>query len=240
MRLLIVPVIIAAALATGGPSVNLAAAPVKNPTLRFWFGDPSAHVDNPADKIRSDGLGDYEGGVSGITAHIDKADGGRLVIYNGPRSPRKFHMELTDCLAACGELPFVTRLSNGQFLAGVRNFDDSAVPNGLLGMAVGTAGERMARFHMYLGDYNSAFWTLCKSLPNAETFCGVSANSTPARVVRTASHTWTFTATAATGSDVAELIKQTGNNRTKVITTEGSYAVPFTLTVQCVIAADCP
>lgn len=234
MRLLIVPIVVTAAFVASAPPVDLAAAPpAKNAPLKFWFGD------NLGDRIRSDGLGVYQDGA-GVTAFIDKGDGGRLVIYNGPQSPRRFTMELTDCLAACDELPFVTRTAQGQFLAGMKNVDGSAVPNGMLGMAVGS--ERLASFHSYLGDYNSAFWTLCRVTTNAEGFCGVSDNSTPARVVRTALDTWTFTASSTTTprSDVAELVKQTGNNRTKVISLEGTYSTPFTLTVQCVNAADCP
>lgn len=238
MRLLILPVIIGAALAAGGPSVELAAAPAKNPALRFWLAD------NDGDKIRSDAQGAYQHGVDGVTAYIDRAENGRLVIYNGPRSPRQMWILLDTCLPTsnCGSFPFVERLGQVGFQSGAKNFDWSGVPNGLLGMTVGASGERLAPFYTYLGTYDSAYWTLCKSLPDANTFCGASDNSTPARVVRTTANTWTFTASSATvpRSDVGQLIKKTDNNRSPMITPQGSYEMPFTLTVQCVKASDCP
>jgi len=244
LRLFIVPAIVGVALVARGPSVDLAAAPVKNASVKFWLGDPSTPgVDNPGDKIQSDGGGIYQNGVDAVTAYIDKADNGRLVIYNGPRSPRQMWILLDTCLptSTCDEFPFVERLGQVGFQTGPKNFDGSAVPDGLLGMAVGPAGERLAPFFTYLGDYDSAYWTLCKSLPDANTFCGASNNSTPARVVRTAADTWTFTAAATTvpRTDVSQLIKKTGNNRSTVITTQGSYVMPFTLTVQCVKMSEC-
>lgn len=247
MRLLILPVIIGAAMAAGRPSVELAAAPAKTIALRFWLADNGDLLDpddGPDDKIRSDGQGVYQHGIGGVTANIDKADGNRLVIYTGPRSARQFWMLLDTCLptSTCAEFPFVERLGQGQFLTNAKNFDGTPVPNGLLGMSVGAAGERLAPIFTYLGDYDSAYWTLCKSRPDTVTFCGASDNSEPARVVRTAADTWTFTASSATvpRSDVSQLIKKTGNNRSTVIATQGSYEMPFTLTVQCVKASDCP
>ncbi|MGE0816285.1 MAG: hypothetical protein AB7O28_08015 [Vicinamibacterales bacterium] len=239
MRLLIVPAILGVALIVGGPSVDLAAAPpLKNPSLKFWFGD------NPGDKIVSDTPGvAYQDGVAGVVAYIDKANNGVLKIY-GVRTTRSIGFTFDTCLSNCGEVPFgASMVKTPQFNAGIRNVDGTLVANGMLGMAVGT--EHISGFHIWLGEHSGAQWNLCLTNKNYATgYCGIADNedTTLTRVTRTAPGTWTFTASATVpGTDVAELFKQVQlSGKQKSITSEGTYSMPFTLTVQCVNPADCP
>jgi hypothetical protein len=51
---------------------------------------------------------------------------------------------------------------------------------------------------------------------------------------------WTISADSALPrSDVGALFTETGNGRSSSITLQGKYAMPFSITVQCVNAANC-
>jgi hypothetical protein len=113
----------------------------------------------------------------------------------------------------------------------------------MLTMPVGASGFR-AGFKVYLGSIDSVQWTLCMTPGDAGGFCANSTgekSSTPTRIVRTAPGSWTISADSALPrSDVGALFTETGDRRSSLITLQGKYAMPFSMTVQCVNAANCP
>ena len=78
---------------------------------------------------------------------------------------------------------------------------------------------------------------------DADNICSnsTSTGSTPTRVVRTANDKWNIWADAVDPrSDSGELFSEATSTRTSTITLQGKYAMPFSMTVQCVNAANCP
>lgn len=241
MRLLISTALaLTAALVAAGPASDLAAAPPASTVpVRFTFADDPSH------KIASDGLGLYQNG-SGVSAVIDPSRNGELIIYSvksGKVAQRGFTLTFDDCIGTCGTVPFLPWLTGAQLIAGVRQPDGTSNPGGMLTMPVGASGFR-AGFKAYLGSINSVQWTVCMTPGDAGHFCANSTgekSSTPTRIVRTATDEWTISADSVDPrSDVGALFTETSTRRSTTITLQGKYAMPFSMTVQCVNAADCP
>ncbi len=237
MRLLVSAALLAAMFGVAGTGIDLAAAPPQTAVpVKVTFADDPAH------KIASDLGGTYQHG-QGVYAVIDVANNGHLVMYSKASKTvpaRQFSLTFDSCIGTCDAVPFVTSLTMAQFIAGVRDPNGTRQPGGLLGMTVGADGYR-AGLKVYLGSINSVQWTLCLTPGDADGFCANSTGSTPTRIIRTAPDSWTISASATDPrSDVGELFTETGNARKKTITLQGKYAMPFSMTVQCVTAANCP
>lgn len=234
MRLLISAALLVAIFGIGGTRIDLAAAPATSTVpVRLTFADDPTH------KIASDLLGPYQNGP-GVNATIDPGSNGNLVIYSKPSKTvptRRFRLTFDDCIGTCDDVPFVSSLATAQLIAGVRQPDGTHHPGGLLTMPVGVEGFR-AGLKVFLV---STSWTLCLTPADASGFCANSTGSTPTRILRTAADQWTISADSSLPrSDIGELFTETGNGRSKLITLQGAYAMPFSMTVQCVVAANCP
>ena len=237
MRLPISAAVLMASLAAAATGIDLAAAPTP-PAVPVRV----AFADGPTHKIASDLLGSYQNGA-GVNATIEPGSDGNLVIYSKPSKTvptRRFRLTFDDCIGNCDDVPFVSDLTTAQLIAGVRQPDGTHQPGGLLTMPVGVAGYR-AGLKVFLV---STSWTLCMTPGDSSGFCANStgaSGSTPTRIVRTAKDKWTISADSALPrSDVGALFTETGNGRSTTITLQGQYAMPFSMTVQCVNAANCP
>jgi hypothetical protein len=242
MRLPISAALLAAFFAAAATGIDLAAAPSTSTVpVKFSLLAPGTGA-----KIASDLGGIYVNG-SGVSATIDPASNGNLVIYSKASKTvpaRKFWLAFDDCIGTCFDVPFVPQFTTvTQFIAGVRQPNGTPHPGGLLTMPVGATGFR-AGVKLYLGSINSAQWTLCMTPGDAGGFCANSTgekSSTPTRIVRTAPDSWTISADSVDPrSDVGALFTETGNGRSTTITLQGKYAMPFSMTVQCVNVANCP
>ena len=230
------------ALAAAGTGIDLAAAPQQTAVpVRVTFGD------NDGDKITSDLLGSYVHG-SGVNAVIDPARNGELIFYSvksGKIPMRRFSLTFDNCIGTCDGVPFVSGLTGAQLIAGVRQPDGTRQPGGMLTMPAGASGFR-AGLKVYLGSINSVQWTLCMTPGDAGGFCANSTgdkSSTPTRIVRTAPASWTISADPGPvpdRSDVGALFTETSSRLSTNITLQGKYAMPFSMTVQCLNAANCP
>lgn len=238
MRLLISTAIaLTAALVAAGPAIDLMAAPKpSNPRVTITFADDAAH------NIKSDGGGDYVDGSGGVGAYIDRTTG---VLNFGTSSGntttgRELQFDFGDCIAGCianGEplpigAPYPSGYARAIIQAGVRTADGIKLPGGLLGMSVGSTLWSGVKLNIPL-DSDPAYWTLCMVFQNTDGFCAISAQSTPARIVRSAPDVWTITATVD-DNDVGELFNEVGGGRNRTIHFEGTYSMPFSFTVQCV------
>lgn len=239
MRLLASVAILAATLAIAGTGMDpVAAQATAAVPVSFYFADDDAH------KIASDGLGIYENG-RGVSAVIDPARNGELIIYSvksGKIPQRRFTLTFNDCIGTCFGVPPWTMPTGAQFIAGVRQPDGTRLTGGLLAMPLNVPGYR-AGLKVYLGSIDNVQWTLCLTPGDADNICSnsTSTGSTPTRIVRTAPDQWTISADAvAPRSDVGELFTETRTKRSTNITNQGKYAMPFSMTVQCVNAANCP
>lgn len=244
MRLLVSAALLAAMFGVAGTGIDLAAAQTQTAVpVRVTFDD------NFAPKIASDGLGHYQHG-QGVSAVIDPSRNGELIIYSvksGKVAARRFTLTFNDCIGTCDAVPFVSSLTTAQLIAGVRQPNGPHLPGGMLAMPVGGSGYR-AGLKVYLGSIDSVQWTLCMTPGDAGGFCANSTgvnSSTPTRIVRTAPASWTISADPGPGpvpdrSDVGALFTETSSGRQKTITLQGKYAMPFSMTVTCVNAANCP
>lgn len=240
MTLLTTAAFSVAMLGLAAAGIDLAAAPPTS-TVPVRF----ALADDPTHKIASDLLGAYQNG-SGVSAVIDPSRNGELIIYSvksGKVAARRFTLTFDDCIGACDTVPFVPWLTTAQLIAGVRQPDGTPHPGGMLTMPVGASGFR-AGLKVYLGSIDSVQWTLCMTPGDAGGFCANSTgdkSSTPTRIVRTAVDSWTIAAgSELPRSDVGALFTETGDRRSSLITLQGKYAMPFSMTVQCVNTANCP
>ena len=239
MRLLVSAALLAALFGVAGTGVDLAAAPQQTAVpVRMTFADL------PGDNMASDLLGPYVNG-SGVSANINTGSNGELVVYSvksGNVAQRRFRLTFDDCIGTCFDRPFVSDLTTAQLIAGVRKPDGTPQPGGMLTMPVGAPGFR-AGLKVYLV---STPWTLCMTPGDAGGFCANSTganSSTPTRIVRTAPASWTISADPGPvpdRSDVGALFTETSSGRSKTITLQGKYAMPFSMTVECVNAANCP
>jgi hypothetical protein len=231
-----------AAAATGIEAQSTAAVPVA-----VTFADGVGH------KIGSDGSGPYQHG-KGVSAVIDPSRNGELIFYSvksGKIAQRQFRLTFDDCIGTCGDLPFVSDLTGAQIIAGIRKPDLTSLVGGMLKMPVDVSGYR-AGLKVYIGSINSVEWTLCQTPADSPNPCTHSPNtgSTPTYIMRTAPDTWTIWADPGPRPDPydpnedlrggGELFKGITSRRSKTITLQGEYAMPFSMTVQCVNAANCP
>lgn len=236
MRLLISAALVMAIAGAAATGIDLAAAPPTSAVpVRVTFANDPAH------KIASDLLGPYQNG-SGVSATIDPSRNGELIFYSvksGKVAARQFRLTFDDCIGSCDAVPFVSSLAAAQLIAGVRQPDGMRQPGGMLTMPVGATGFR-AGLKVYLV---STPWTLCLTPGDADGFCANStgdSSSTPTRIVRTAPASWIISADSADPrSDVGALFTESSSGRSRTITLQGKYAMPFSMTVQCVNAANC-
>ena len=85
---------------------------------------------------------------------------------------------------------------------------------------------------------DTAFWTLCSD-PRTETpgICAASPRALGARIVRTSGSSWLVYASPSSGtSDEFDLIKEAGSGKRSTITVEGTFSMPFSMTVECLVA----
>ena len=216
-----------------------AAKAAKNIPLRVEFADGAS------DNIRSDGFGTYQDGVNGAVAYINSALHWSLTFATNTfdTGGRQLNFFFGNCLLPLPEIcdyPFLSGNAVAQIQAAPRDVNGLPITNGLLGMPVGQPLRAFIQLRV-LGQPDE--WTLCMK-PETDGFCGLSDNSTYARIVRVSSNLWEFSSTtepdAYGGSDVADLLKTTGNGKRKMVSVEGTFSMPFRFTATCVNAADCP
>jgi len=195
-------------------------------------------ADGPYDRIRGSQGPTYTNGVGGVVAF---ENGSGLQFQPGSRG---LTHEFTVCVDEPCHSPYAT--GTGVTVVNIHPLtaDGSAsAAGGLLGLPLNE--ERKAFLKILLSTQaESAFWTICSDTrTEVAGICAASHSSTGARVTRTGAGTWIVSARAdAAGgrSDIADLIKEAGSGRRSIITTEGTYSMPFTMTVECLVAADCP
>jgi hypothetical protein len=193
-------------------------------------------------KIKSVGGSVYEHG-KGVSATIDPSRNGELIFYSvksGKIAQRRFALDFSACIAGpCDFLTTTPWQTGAQFIAGIRRPDGASLPGGMLAMPVSATGYR-AGLKVYLGSTDNVEWTLCLTPGDAANVCSnrTSTGSTPTHIVRTTPDTWTISADTA---DVGELFTVTTSRRSEPLPARrGGYAMPFSMTVQCVNGANCP
>jgi hypothetical protein len=225
-------------LALGLSHEGLQAARAKNIPLRIQFADGAS------DNIRSDGIGTYQDGVSGVVAYINSAFGWSLTFATNTfdTGGRQLNFFFGNCLLQLPEIcdpPFQSANAVAQIQAAPRDVNGLDVTNGLLGMPVGPQLRAFIQLRV-LGQPDE--WTLCMK-PENDGFCALSDNATYARVQRVSSSSWEFLSTATPDtygrSDIADLLKTTGNGKRKTVSVEGTFSMPFQFTATCVNAAEC-
>jgi hypothetical protein len=207
--------------------------------------------DDSLDNIRSDGQGPYAGSQPQVGAYI-QIEGGYLVLSTDTNRRKAggrslfFDFAHAQCLTLCDETPMSTGYSTAGVLVKPLTPDGSAfATNGLLGIPIGQ--ERRTWLKIRILDFADE-WTLCfhpAGITDMGGICAVSASSTPARVVRISQGTWQIFGTAALAadgqrSDAASLLKTTTIKGKSTTTVEGTYSMPFLITVTCMNEADCP
>jgi hypothetical protein len=200
--------------------------------------------------IRSDGGGIYHDGVGGVRAYIERSEGVlHYFTMNGPQAPprRELFLSFEQCVDECLPSDFVPPFGApyptpdfavASLSAGVRTSSGDTVSGGLLGMPTGV--EMRSGIHLNIPmDDDPAFWTVCMRAGPVEGFCANSPQISPARVRRdSSSGVWTIWATA---DDIGELMNDRGSvRRTRMVDHLGWYRLPFSFTVTCVPAEDCP
>lgn len=238
MRLLASVAVLAVTLAIAGTGIDpVSAQSTATVPVSFHFADDGTH------NIASDGLGIYQNG-KGVSAVIDPTRNGELIIYSvksGKIPQRRFTLDFDDCIGTCFGVPPWTMPTGAQFIAGVRQPDGTRLTGGLLAMPLNVPGYR-AGLKVYLGSIDNVQWTLCLTPGDAPNICSnsTSTGSTPTRIVRTAADQWTISADdVAPRSDVGELFTETSTRRSTTIANQGKYAMPFSMTVQCMSAGSC-
>ena len=231
MRLISTAIALTAALVATAPAIDIAAAPKpKNVNVKLTFNDGG-------DRIISDGLGAYEGGAGGVLASILVTDKGQLSFSTGSNRTLKFFFY--DCVLLSGCSPtFPTVNDDARLLA--HPLRDGVNPSGgLLGMTI-AEGELPAFVKIDIpNDLDPRYWNLCFDAGDRFPPCAAVSghSSTNAHIVRTANDQWTLSATSA---DRADLVRDSDTRRNRTFTLEGTYAMPFSVTIQCVSSADCP
>ena len=108
-----------------------------------------------------------------------------------------------------------------------------------MGMLVGEELDGFAQMRI-LGQPDE--WTLCMKPDLNENFCSVASptDQTYLRIKRVQTNEWLMFAaeTTPTGRrDLAALLKTTGSGKRKTVSDEGTYSMPFSVTVTCVNAS---
>jgi hypothetical protein len=197
--------------------------------------------DNAGDRIQSDGGGPYQDGVGSVVGYINAAANGALLFgttqNHGTRTLRFFFdtcLSLpADCEAPWPSLDEPAGLQGNVLRGGV-------VPTGgLMAMTI-VEGElpMWIKFNIPL-DSDPAYWNVCFDSRKVVGPCSQdpSTTSTDARIRRIAPDEWTISANA---TDRGDLIRDSTFKKSRTYTSMGTYSMPFTLTVKCVNAADCP
>ena len=96
-----------------------------------------------------------------------------------------------------------------------------------------------AKFDIPL-DSDPAFWNVCFDSRKVVGPCGAApgGTSTDAHVRRDARDKWTIYANSTT--DRGDLVRDSQTRKSRTFSLAGTYRMPFSFTVQCVNAADCP
>jgi hypothetical protein len=225
--------VLAAAIAQSGEFGEGLAARAKPRTVGFSV----TLTDLASDRIRGAGGATYTNDVGGVVAFHN---GSGLQLQTGSRG---LTYDFSDCLWATESCtpPFGVGIEPS--LVQIYPVQNDAVGVGLLGMPIGTELRAFAKFYMSSNTANG-FWTVCSDpRPEAAGICGASPASAGVRVTRVAVGTWVVSASpSSTGgrSDVADLISEVGSGKRSTITVEGTFSMPFSMTIQCLVAADCP
>jgi hypothetical protein len=243
MRLLIFTALaLTAALVAAGPAIDVAAAPPpKNIPVSITFDDQTL-----GHRILSDG-GEYRHGVNNVVAYIAASDHGTLIFgtntSNQAGRTLQFSFDNSNCLSAPADCdapwPSLDEKSGLQANA----LRGGSVPTG--GLMAMTPGEELSawiKFNIPL-DSDPAYYNVCFDSRKAVGPCGAApgGTSTDARIHRVALDEWTISASAgdASSGDRADLIRDSQTKRNRTFTTLGTYSMPFSFTVKCMIPADC-
>lgn len=242
MRLLISTAIaLTAALVAAGPTAGVGAAPSNRPK------DIKVIVtfqDGGGDRIQSDGVGVYQDGIGGVVAYIAASDNGQLIFstnaFNtaGRTLQFFFHDNCLLALAQCAN-PWPELNERSGILANALTADRTVLIGGLTAMTPGGPDLPLwAKFDIPL-DSDPAFWNVCFDSRKVVGPCGAApgGTSTDAHVRRDARDTWTV---YANSTDRADLVRDSQTRKSRTFSLAGTYAMPFSFTVQCVNAADCP
>lgn len=193
--------------------------------------------DQTGDRIRSAGGPTYTHAVGGVVAfHTDSG----LQFQTGSRG---LTYDFSDCLWTSEPCTPLFGVGIEPTLVQIYPVQGDIVAGGLLGIPVGTERVAFAKFYMSSNTANG-YWTVCSDpRPEVAGICGASPASAGVRVTRIAAGTWVVSASLSSAdgrSDVADLISETGTGKRTTRTVEGTFSMPFTMTIQCVVAADCP
>jgi hypothetical protein len=228
--------VVAAAVVAQGVEFGELAARAKPRSVGFAV----TLADGSGDRVRSAGGQIYANGVGGVVA---VHNGSGLQLQTGSRG---LWYELTDCLWTTEPCTPLFTAGNEVSLVQVYPLTPDASTlgqGGLLGLAVGETRPAFVKFY-FSNNTTTGFWTLCMDpRDGGNGICAISAESTAPLVARTSATSWTVTAgpgTVGGRSDVAELIRETGSGKRSVITVDGAFSLPFTMTIQCLVASDCP
>ncbi len=199
--------------------------------------------DNAGDRIQSDGGGTYEDGVEGVLASINTSHNGALGFGTIQNSATRTLQFFFDDAPAC-RLPRTvtlrwTSLNEPSGLQG-NVLRGGVVPSGGL-MAMTTAEGELPmwiKFNIPL-DSDPAYWNVCFDSRKVVAPCSQdpSNTSTDARIRRIASDEWRI---SANSTDRGDLIRDIKAGKDRTYTSMGTYSMPFTLTVKCLNAAECP
>lgn len=190
------------------------------------------------DRIRSNGGQTYTHGVGGVVAFHN---GSGLQLQTGSRG---LTYDFSDCLwTVPDQCTPLFDVGIEPSLVQIYPVQGDVVAGGLLGIPVGAEAVAFAKFYMSSNTSNG-YWTVCSDpRPMVAGICGASPASAGVRVTRLNAATWVVSASMSSAggrSDVADLISEIGAGKRSSITVEGTFSMPFTMTIQCVVAADCP
>ena len=241
MRLLISTAIaLTAALVAAGPTAGVAAAPSNRPRdikVSVLFLDGT-------NKIQSDGGGVYQDGIGGVVAYIRASDSGQLIFstnaFNTPGRTLQFFFDtclLESCANQWATWTYLNERSG--ILANALRADRTVLIGGLTAMTVDQDLPLWAKFDIPL-DSDPAFWNVCFDSRKVVGPCGAApgGTSTDAHVRRDARDKWTISANSTT--DQGDLVRDSQTRKSRTFSLAGTYRMPFSFTVECVNAADCP
>jgi hypothetical protein len=190
------------------------------------------------DRIRSNEGQTYTHGVDGVVLYA--SENGLQFQLGGTRGLRH---EFTACLEEPCASPYLSGTTVNVIQIHPLTPDGSASAGGLLGLPLNQERPALVKALLTVPPAD-VYWTLCADpRPEATGVCGASVSHVGVRIARTAATSWTVSASASSAggrSDVFDLIKQAGSGKRSTTTVEGIFSMPFSMTIQCVVAADCP
>jgi hypothetical protein len=196
--------------------------------------------DNGGDRIQSDGGGTYQDRLGSVVAYISSSNNGSLLFGTENSATRTLRFFFDTCLSLpvdC-EAPWSSLNEPGGLQGNVSRIGGFPT-GGLMGMTTAEGEQPMhIKFNIPL-DSDPAYWNVCFDSRRVFGPCSQdpSNTSTDARIRRIAPDEWTISANA---TDRGDLIKDDTQKKNRTYTQMGTYSMPFTLTVKCLNAAECP